>query len=401
MPADQIRNQKIKELTAKQVHTLAAKTLSQHIELQTSGEKSSPDKIWDILLSAAANNSSIERECEEHEIAPSPNTVRGVLKDSLEVEQLENQVNKALWAHLKPAYWKKPQIIATDLVEVPYHGQAAQEPDEIRRGQAKQGTTHFHVFATAYVLRRNRRVTLALHYVRQGESLVNVLESLKGKLDELGIQVSCWLADRAFCSVAALGWFDQQQEAIVPMVSRGKKEPLSGSRVLFAQKKSGWDRYTMSSQTDGSFTFDVAVVRRYSRPSRSGGKSIPPTTLVYAVVGKRMRSGGKKRSLPSVAETYRRRFGIESSYRQMNQARLRTSSRSPELRLLAVALAFLLRNLWALCNWMTLVRPRSGPRRGKGNFRFATLLRWICRMVERRLGVNSSIELSAPSPLCF
>ena len=97
----------------------------------------------------------------------------------------------------------------------------------------------------------------------------------------------------------------------------------------------------MNSNTDGSLTFDVAVVRRYSRPSRSRSKSIPPITLVYAVVGKRMHSGKPKRSLSSVAQTYRRRFGIESSYRHMNQARLRTSSRSPELRLLAVASAFL------------------------------------------------------------
>ena len=151
MPADQIRSKKIKELTAKQVHALAAETLSQHIKLQANGEKSSPDKIWDVLLSAAANNSSIERECSEHEIAPSPNTVRGVLKDSLELEQLEIQVNKALSIHLKPSYWKKPQTVATDLVEIPYHGQAAQDPQEIRRGAAKQGTTHFHVFATDYV----------------------------------------------------------------------------------------------------------------------------------------------------------------------------------------------------------------------------------------------------------
>ena len=96
-----------------------------------------------------------------------------------------------------------------------------------------------------------------------------------------------------------------------------------------------------------------------------------------------MRSARQKRSLPSVAETYRRRFGIESSYRQMNQARLRTSSRSPALRLLVVALAFLLRNLWARCNWMTLVRPGRGRRKGEGNFRFATLLRWICRKVKK------------------
>lgn len=201
--------------------------------------------------------------------------------------------------------------------------------------------------------------------------------------------------------MAALRWFDKQAEAIVPMVARGKKDPPSGSRVLFAHKKSSWTAYTMSSDTDGKITFEVAVVRRYSRPSRSGDKRIPSTTLVYAVVGKRVGDRRRRRSLPSVAENYRRRFGIESSYRQMNQARLRTSSRSPELRLLAVALAFLLRNLWALCCWMTLCRPGSGRRGGQSNFRFPTLLRWISHQVEARLGVNTAIQLQAPSPLCF
>ena len=72
------------------------------------------------------------------------------------------------------------------------------------------------------------------------------------------------------------------------------------------------------------------MVRRYSKPSRRG-KQVPPTTLVYAVVGKRLQPQRTKRSFYSVVETYRSRFGIESSYRQMNQARLRTCSRSPEL----------------------------------------------------------------------
>jgi hypothetical protein len=77
----------------------------------------------------------------------------------------------------------------------------------------------------------------------------------------------------------------------------------------------------MHSATDGELTFDVAVVRRYSRPSRSESKRLPPTTLVYAVVGKRLRRQGRRRSFPSLVEAYRRRFGMESSYRQINQAR--------------------------------------------------------------------------------
>ncbi len=179
------------------------------------------------------------------------------------------------------------------------------------------------------------------------------------------------------------------------MVARGKKAPLSGSRVLFTSTQSYWDRYTMHSETDGTFTFDVAVVRRYSKPSRRG-KQVPPRTLVYAVVGKRLQPQRTKRSFYSVVETYRSRFGIESSYRQMNQARLRTCSRSPELRLLAVAIAFLLRNLWALCRWMTLARSRPGRPSGESNFRFRTLLRWISRMVETRLALQTAIELPTP-----
>jgi IS4 transposase len=45
-------------------------------------------------------------------------------------------------------------------------------------------------------------------------------------------------------------------------------------------------------------------------------------------------------------ETYRKRFGIETSYRQMNECRIRTSTRKPILRLLYFALAMLMRNCW-------------------------------------------------------
>ena len=102
-----------------------------------------------------------------------------------------------------------------------------------------------------------------------------------------------------------------------------------------------------------------------------------------------------------MVETYRRRFGIDSSYRQINQARLRTSSRSPELRLLAVAIALLLRNLWALCRWMALARSGPGRPTGEGNFRFQTLLRWVSRIVETRLALETSLDLPTPSPISF
>jgi putative transposase len=75
--------------------------------------------------------------------------VRGVLRDSLDLQTLEAQLNQALGQHLQPIYWQKPQPVAVDLVDVPDYGTAKDAPDEVRRGQAKLGPTYFHVFATA------------------------------------------------------------------------------------------------------------------------------------------------------------------------------------------------------------------------------------------------------------
>lgn len=85
---------------------MALENLKRHIELKGSGEQSVPDKVLDVLLAAATNNTSIEQECSAMVGAPSPNTVRGVLRESLELEKLERQVNQALGSHLNRRYGK-------------------------------------------------------------------------------------------------------------------------------------------------------------------------------------------------------------------------------------------------------------------------------------------------------
>jgi len=79
--------------------------------------------------------------------------------------------------------------------------------------------------------------------------------------------------------------------------------------------------------------------------------------------------------LPQIFDGYRRRFGMESGYRQMHQVRARTTSPSPTLRLLLVGLAFLLYNAYLLLRqigrtlraygrrlrtiWLTLARMKQ------------------------------------------
>jgi hypothetical protein len=97
--------------------------------------------------------------------------------------------------------------------------------------------------------------------------------------------------------------------------------------------------------------------------------------------------GVQGRSCAWVRETYRSRFGIESSYRQMNQARGRTSTRRPELRLLYAGLALVLRNEWVWLHFAVLSTPRRGGRLLRlERLRLRAMLHWLLEVIEGAFG---------------
>ena len=82
-------------------------------------------------------------------------------------------------------------------------------------------------------------------------------------------------------------------------------------------------------------------------------------------------------------QTYRTRFGIEASYRQMNQAKVHTCTRNPDVRLLFVGVALALRNLWVWLHHRVLATPRRGGRVLRlERLRFMLLLRWLAAVIE-------------------
>jgi hypothetical protein len=92
--------------------------------------------------------------------------------------------------------------------------------------------------------------------------------------------------------------------------------------------------------------------------------------LVYAAWGL-----GKAWSPAQVVVAYRRRFGIEVQYRQMNQGLARTTSRGERLRMLLVGLALLLCNLWNYVHSEILsAGPRGKRPRRLGQLRLVQML---------------------------
>ena len=279
--------------------------------------------------------------------------------------------------------------MAIDLTLIPYHGQPLHHDDEIYRSQAKSGTSHFHAYATAYVIRKGRRFTVALTSVARHDTMPNVLKQLLREAARAGIRPRYVLLDRGFCSVDVIRYLQQARYAwLMPLVRRGRKaehpKGASGSRVFGARKRSGWAEYTMTNAAKRKATFRVCIKCRNLRGERGrhGRKA-----LLYAFGGRLPGS-----SYTWVKETYRSRFAIETSYRQMHQARIRTCTRDPLLRLLYVGIALILRNVWVWLHWQVLAHRQRGCRRlDLGRLSFRKMLVWLQHWAETHLGVRDEI----------
>jgi hypothetical protein len=150
-------------LERQDVLNLAIHTLTQ-LPLSPRSDHVQVTDLLHVLVFAAASRISVHQACQDLAEAPSEQTVLGQLVDQLDnLAQLEDTLNSLL-AHLVPkSLGKRGRRIAVDLIEWPYHGGVDEEhQEEICRGKAKQGTTHFFTYATAYAVVSGKRYTLAL-----------------------------------------------------------------------------------------------------------------------------------------------------------------------------------------------------------------------------------------------
>jgi hypothetical protein len=383
-------------VTKDEVHGYANHWLSTALRLEYEGTKCTASILLQVLLIAASRVVSIFAACRDLADAPSDQTIRNALSASLpEMVELERRLNRALVTDLPKALRRKARMIAMDLTLIPYHGQPLRHEKEIFRSSPKSGTTHFHAYATAVVVHKGHRYTLALTHVERGESMKNVVQRLLGILRRRDIPIKFLLLDKGFFSVEVLSYLKRARLGfIIPAVARGRKpkgrKKPTGLRALL-NKKHGYYPHTLGSKVGGkkrSTRVTICVASKYFTHKKSGKRR--RKKLLYAV--------WKVRLTPrDIRETYRKRFGIETSYRQMNEARIRTCTRDPRLRLLIVGIALVLRNVWVWLHFKLAKEKWSDePRLFLELLRFNEMLLWITQVVQRLLHADQKqgIELA-------
>lgn len=374
----------VKRLSAQDIHRLTQETLQAHFPLGREGCAYGAEDIWDVLLAAAVERTTVETICDELE-GPSANTVRtalkGVLPDDGRTTALENLLNEMLVRHLPEKLLTKKLPCAADLVYIPYHGQHEEDDEAIRRGMAKSGTTHFHCYATLYTVKHNKRYTLALTLVRRSEKVLDVLQRLLNRVKDLEMDIKRLFLDRGFDNNAIIGFLKEQPfPTIIALTIRGKE---GGTRALLKGRKSYVTTYTRRSTTYPTETFAVHVACKYAkgRYKRQG-----LCHFAYIVIGK------LGLHPLQIYHEYRLRFGIETSYRLMNLVRVRTTSKSSALRLLYVGVALTMLNLWVFVKWTYVARPRRGARQVLHYLLpLARWRLWLWEVVKQRQGFSMEI----------
>ena len=376
------------KLTDKDTHDAAAERLATYFPLKASGYECTPETIIDVLIKAAATQQTIEYVCNDLDEMVSGETIRGYLNEQIEVDDLcdlERRVNQALVTGLPRRLRKSKLQIAIDLHDEPFYGHTPKLLAFTCRGPAKKGTTRFFRLATAYVIFKDMRVTLVALFVRPEDKLPDLVAALLRRLRILGLKIRRLYFDKGFCTIPVLRYVEESGwPAILACPIRGKK---GGTRGLCRGRASFHTQHTFKSRKYGDYAAPITVVRTYTSRKRSKRGRRRATWLVYVVLNCTL-------TPRSVRKCYRRRFGIETSYRCMRQVRAWTTSRNAALRFLLMSLGFILVNLWLELRWrFCQVKQRRGPRKiDVKRFELQRMLAFLNRAIDGIYGAVSFIE---------
>lgn len=371
------------ELKAEDIRAYTLDIVKDHVKLDVSGYRCTSEVILDVVLKASAESSSIEAASNDLQAAADSNTIREYLNAGLDIQALreqENEMNAALAECIPNSMPRTNVEVAIDFHDEPFYGKGAGLREVTCSGQAKKGSTHFIRIASAYVIWRQVRLTLALRYVLPDENALDILKILLIRLQELGFgQIRVLYLDKGFASTKIINYLkERKQPAIIACPIRGKD---GGTRALCQGRKSYRTHYTFTDGTPATLALKATLV-----PDKSGKRR--RKWLAFIVI--------ELDWLPEkIHHEYRRRFGIECSYRLLRRVRAMTTSRNPAVRFFLLAVGMILVNAWVFLRWEFARLLAPGLRRvDETRFRFHRFTRWLIRAIEDVYDVVMAIPAS-------
>jgi hypothetical protein len=371
------------------VHRRARQALASSFEWKPFHESVSVDHLLDLLLLMAAATASlyaVVRRFFPFSHQTGSLAVKANLPDKGHREQLTRGLVDALYdvAQFSRRDRRRRWMVAIDVNNVPYYGQPT--PDVVG-GPKKQGTKWFFAYATAVLLHKHRRYTIALEPLSPKTKPHEIVQVILDQIAEKGLKIQGVTLDSAFDSGDTLLLLQERGLAYsIPLRRKGKGR---NARNQCFEGRHGLIRWV-------EWTTDVT--RRPVRTRTLLWKT-RSKTMVFAFQGW---SGDRARNVHQQANRlrrlYRRRFGIETSYRQKNQGKAPTTSRDPIYRLLLEGIAYLLRQIWVVLTEELARLLHLPPNAWVGVLTLQQMIDWLVNELTRLHPEHQEITAETASP---
>jgi len=291
-----------------------------------------------VLAFAAVLASSLSAVVKRFPFGFSHETARNAVDANLpELPQLTEGLLDALYSfgsrrNLRRRLW----VLAIDEHRNPFYGDRG--TPGVSGGQKKHGSKYAFAYATAVLVHKRHRLTVGLLPLSGGEKPHQIVETLLAQISKRGLKLRGVVLDSGFDSGDVLLLLQERGLSYtVPLRKKGKGKnkrnaawDLPVGSVTAVEWKTDKGNRPVSTQ---------AVVMR--RPKEKEKK-------VYAFGGWSEQQARRQEQRAALARRwYRKRFGIETSYRQMRECKAKTTKKDVRYRLLLVGLALILRQAWA------------------------------------------------------
>lgn len=270
--------------------------------------------------------------------------------------------------------------LAIDTHNVCYYGQHTKH---LIGGPKKQGTKWFFGYATAVLLHKHSRYTVGLCSVLPGHKPHEIVRTLLDQIARKGLKIRGVALDSGFDSGETILLLQERRLAyVVPLRRKGRGSNARNRCFEGRDKQIRWTEW-YTERTRRLVETRVLLWK--------GGRR----TMAFAF-GRC--SGDRASSLYQTAlhqrQHYKQRFGIETSYRQKNQAKAFTTSKDPVYRLLLEGVAYLLRQVWvALTHELARCR-HARPQDWIGALTVQLMLEWLDDELAEQYPENRSIPLA-------
>ena len=342
-----------------------------------------PDDIFEVLVGACADGTSISELCENSEDAPSGTDVLHHLRTKFDFDTVASVGNLLLQRDVIEHLPEQVEVVV-DLHLRPYYGDE-DETSGLYHSEAKGGTTAFHAYATLYARVRNKRYTLAVRRLEDGDTASSVLAEFLGVLEGLDLEVKAVYLDREFYDGKCLTLLQAHNYAYVtPIVKWGE--------AIQKELDQGWSRtieHDLTTEFDGhSWTVQFPV---YIDCTYQNGRYDEHGVARhgYAVDAPFIDTPRQAR------HHYAKRFGIESSYRLSEKTTISTTTRNATQRLLFVVISLLFQNVWRYLHWEYVATPRRGGRR-LWQWTFEEFIDMVTRAAWTALAVRRAVPANRP-----